>query len=126
MFNNIKRVAAVIALTGWLGVASATFVIVDFSYGTNGNELVGEITGLNESAIWYPQKARSIIFTKTTGVYAAFNLFSYDLGAGLTRDRISNEFKIAVNNMSIKDVVHLSLMLTYTSELRFIQMNCTH
>jgi hypothetical protein len=74
MFNNIKRVAAVIALTGWMGVANAS-LIFDFSYGTTGNELVGEITGLVDGIDGLPQNTAIIRFTTTTGIYAAFQEF---------------------------------------------------
>jgi len=76
MFNNIKRVAAVIALTGWMGVANAS-LIFDFSYGTTGNELVGEITGLVDGIDGQSQSAASISFTTTTGIYEAFQNISF-------------------------------------------------
>jgi hypothetical protein len=99
MFNNIKRVAAVIALTGWMGVANAS-LIFDFSYGTTGNELVGEITGLVDGIDGQVQSAVSIRFTTATGAYAAFNEFSVDITDSQVYDTFYNQF-VVVDKMII-------------------------
>jgi hypothetical protein len=77
MFNNIKRVAAVIALTGWMGVANAS-LIFDFSFGTTGNELIGEITGLVEGIDGQLQSAERMEFTTATGIYSQFSNIQFD------------------------------------------------
>jgi hypothetical protein len=92
MFNNVKRVAAVIALTGWMGVANAS-LIFDFSYGTTGNELVGEITGLVDGIDGQLQSAASIRFTTATGYYAAFQDIRF-LSTNEIQDAHLNEFTL--------------------------------
>jgi hypothetical protein len=77
MFNNIKRVAAVIALTGWMGVANAS-LIFDFSFGTTGNELIGEITGLVDGIDGQSQSAERMEFTTATGIYSQFINIQFD------------------------------------------------
>jgi hypothetical protein len=92
MFNNIKRVAAVIALTGWMGVANAS-LIFDFSYGTTGNELVGEIKGLDDFIDGQSQKAETITFTIATGIYAEFQNIQFDVA--------DNDANISFNNIVV-------------------------
>jgi hypothetical protein len=92
MFNNVKRVAAVIALTGWMGVANAS-LIFDFSYGTTGNELVGEITGLVDGIDGQLQSAASIRFTTATGYYAAFQDIRF-LSTNEIQSAQINEFRV--------------------------------
>jgi len=92
MFNNIKRVAAVIALTGWMGVANAS-LIFDFSYGTTGNELVGEITGLVDGIDGQLQSAASIRFTTATGYYSAFQDIRF-LSTNAIQSAVFNEFRV--------------------------------
>ena len=89
MFNNIKRVAAVIALTGWMGVANAS-LIFDFSYGTTGNELVGEITGLDDYIDGQSQSAESISITTATGIYAAFQNIEFDIADSIVKSLRNN------------------------------------
>jgi len=93
MFNNIKRVAAVIALTGWMGVANAS-LIFDFSYGATGNELVGEIAGLVDGIDGQVQSIVGIRFTTATGIYAAFSEHSVDITDSNVSDIISNQFVV--------------------------------
>jgi hypothetical protein len=102
MFNNIKRVAAVIALTGWMGVANAS-LIFDFSYGTTGNELVGEITGLVDEVDGQVQSAVSIRFTTATGSYAAFPILEYDI-------RIDHNYNQANNFIVIKRQITFAML----------------
>jgi hypothetical protein len=102
MFNNIKRVAAVIALTGWMGVANAS-LIFDFSYGTTGNELVGEITGLVDGIDGQLQSAASIRFTTATGYYSAFQDIRF-LSTNVIQSAQFNEFR--VNDLKL-DLVQL-------------------
>jgi hypothetical protein len=82
MTKRFTKILGVIALTGWMGVANAS-LIFDFSYGTTGNELVGEITGLDDFIDGQLQSAESINFTTATGIYAAFRnigvLSTYDI-----------------------------------------------
>jgi hypothetical protein len=92
MFNNIKRVAAVIALTGWMGFANAS-LIFDFSYGTTGNELIGEITGLVEGRDGKIQSAVSLRITNATGYYAAFLPIVFDHADSFTTTT-NNQFVI--------------------------------
>ena len=92
MFNNIKRVAAVIALTGWMGVANAS-LIFDFSYGTTGNELVGVITGLDDFKGGQWQSAKGIRFITATGVYRDLLGINFDIADSKT-SAIYNKFVV--------------------------------
>jgi hypothetical protein len=64
MFNNIKRVAAVIALTGWMGVANAT-LIFDFSWDSSEGKISGVILGLQDNVSL--QAASAVIVTDING-----------------------------------------------------------
>jgi hypothetical protein len=102
MFNNIKRVAAVIALTGWMGVANAS-LIFDFSYGTTGNELVGEITGLDDFIDGQSQSAESISITTATGIYAAFQNIEFDIADSIVRS-LRNEVIVSNKMISVANI----------------------
>jgi hypothetical protein len=109
MFNNIKRVAAVIALTGWMGVANAS-LIFDFSYGTTGNELIGEITGLVDGIDGQSQSADRISFTIATGIYSSLRYS--DFGTYLERRTIT----LPYNEFVLKDKTIVGFRLNVGSE----------
>jgi hypothetical protein len=101
MFNNIKRVAAVIALTGWMGVANAS-LIFDFSYGTTGNELVGEITGLVDGMDGQVQSVVSFRITNATGAMSEFNHIFFEIDSYF--DVTYNRFILEEKQIMIADL----------------------
>jgi hypothetical protein len=123
MFNNVKRVAAVIALTGWMGVANAS-LIFDFSYGTTGNELVGEITGLVDGIDGQLQSAASIRFTTATGYYAAFQdigfLSTNEIQSAQINDFRVNDLKLDLVQFDFDDIVADFMGLGELENVKFV------
>jgi hypothetical protein len=111
MFNNIKRVAAVIALTGWMGVANAS-LIFDFSFGTTGNELIGEITGLVDGIDEQLQSAERIRFTSATGIYSAFINIEYYFANGSVKT-LRNEFLISNDQIIMNQLAFTMFKYSY-------------
>jgi hypothetical protein len=92
MFNNIKRVATVIALTGWMGVANAS-LIFDFSYEVPGSVLIGEVRGLVDGKDGQTQRADSLRFTTTTGIFSPLSGVEY-VSDGQFTSTFRNRFQL--------------------------------
>jgi len=64
MINKITKLLAIIALTGWMGVANAT-LIFDFSWDSSNGKISGEILGLTNEV--GPQGATGVVVTRIFG-----------------------------------------------------------
>ncbi|PKG95957.1 PEP-CTERM sorting domain-containing protein [Paraglaciecola sp. MB-3u-78] len=91
MINKVTKILAIIALTGWMGVANAT-LIFDFSWDSSNGKISGEILGLTNEV--GPQGATGVVLTSLDG-----NSVSVDVvkDAGWIVD--SNNFQVLNNKI---------------------------
>jgi hypothetical protein len=86
MFNKVTKLLAIIALTGWMGVANAT-LIFDFSWDSSNGKISGEILGLTN--VVGPQGATAVVITSINGDDVSLDVVNDDDWI-----RVENVFKV--------------------------------